>query len=755
MFSKNWSSFDRSVVVLDQGFKENGSRRPFGGAYFFYLVNLFVFFYFVSMKKKFVLSPLNFASFIMLCCFAACFCAIGCSNEDPVVGIDSPEKEKSEGPEKQLDSVSLSDYDHLKGYVEYVGRVASVTLYELDSGIVFTGREFTEAVDTSNGFFDFKNLKLQSPYALLKYEAVSYYPPLWGFVDLDKNDSIHLNTMMNLEYRRVMKLVKDGLPTDSAEKQAQHEIMKDLFQKVYDIKPSNQISNDEADSVASAIHRIYSKYLFRDKIAYKYELDGIWKIDSMKTHFADQVYFFIGYPNAKDYDFGMARLCATIFGNVEGIGECSAKNDGEAKRVVNEMSDNYRMPFVCKKDSGWTYPGARFQDTFEWEPGYDGEWRRGDFHNPFKYAYDSLQGEWISYLGDSVGVACVSSKVGIVRKRTPTNAFDSGYDKCILKDEYYYWSATATEEDYIEYGTKDLECDSLGRVQKLSVDPNFYVVCEEGKFRKATDADIRLDLIEREKAANPCGDEDDDLRQGKVDTTIYYSCYHGALKMAGELDKFLGKACNLGSEGYYKYQNSLFYCNGAQWKYSSDSLVTETVTDEHDNSKYKTVGVGTQIWMAENLKLKTDSSWCYQDEDDANCERYGRLYQWKDNVGAENICPEGFHVPSSKDWETLKSYVNDVFDWDHYTRILGAKDGWKKSNEWYIGNDDFVGFSAFASGVRDSSGKYADLFEAAYFCTTDHTDSTFTVYKMQKILPNFEGVEAPQNSVCSIRCIKD
>ena len=702
-------------------------------------------------------------SALLLCGFVSSFCLMGCSEENSSLGVDVSEKpdnpERSETPEQPLDSVKLLEYDRLAGFVERVNKNAEqvrvITLSELDSGLVFTGREFTEKVDSGTGFFEFKNLKLQSPYVLLNHNGNSLISPMWSFVDLQKKDSVYVNSMTTTEFRRVMNLVKNGLPTDSAEKQAQHEIMKDLFQKTYDIKPSNQIAKNDADSIANTILQLYSQNLSCKKAAYKYESNGTWDVDSLKTKFADRMYFILGYPNSEDYEFLTGRLSAVIFGNIGGLGECSAKNDGEAKRITNERSDFYRQPFVCKKDSGWTYPGARFQDTFEWESGYDGEWRKGDFHNPFKYAYDSLQGEWIPYLGDSVGVACVSSKLDEVRKRTPTNAFDSGYDKCILDDGYFYWVSSAMEEDYIKYGTKNLECDSLGRVQKLPIDSTFEVVCEDGKFIRASVAHKNADLIEKEKIANPCGDEDDDLRQGKVDTTIYYSCYHGALKMAGELDKFLGKACNLGSEGYYKYQNSLFYCNAAQWKYSSDSLVTETVTDERDNSKYKTVGIGTQIWMAENLKLKTDSSWCYQDEDNANCERYGRLYQWKDNVGAENICPEGFRVPSSKDWETLKSYVNDVFDWDHYTRILGAKDGWKKSNEWYIGNEDYVGFSAFASGVRDSDGKYVDVFEVAYFCTTDHTDSTFTVYKMQKYLPNLEGVETPQNGTCTIRCIKD
>ena len=708
----------------------------------------------------------GFVSATLLCGFVSSFCLMGCGEDNSSVGTDVSEKnetpEQSETPEQPLDSVKLLEYDRLTGFVEKVYKNAEqvrvITLSELDSGLVFTGREFTEKVDSSTGFFVFKNLKLQSPYVLLNHNGYSLISQMWSFVDLQKNDSVYVNSMTTTEFRRVMNLVKNGLPTDSAEKQAQHEIMKDLFQKTYDIKPSNQIAKNDADSIANTILQLYSQNLSCKKAAYKYESNGTWNVDSLKTKFADRMYFILGYPNSEDYDFLMGRLSAVIFGNIGGLGECSAKNDGEAKRITNERSDFYRQPFVCKKDSGWTYPGARFQDTFEWESGYDGEWRKGDFHNPFKYAYDSLQGEWIPYLGDSVGVACVSSKLDEVRKRTPTNAFDSGYDKCILDDGYFYWVSSATEEDYIKYGTKNLECDSLGRVQKLPIDSTFEVVCEDGKFIKASVAHKNADLIEKEKIANPCGDEDDELRRGTTDTTVYFSCYHGAVKIASDLDKLFGRACNLGSKGYYQYQNSMYYCDAVLWKYTSDSLVTEVVTDTRDDATYKTVGIGSQIWMAENMNLKTDSSWCYQNDED-NCEKYGRLYQWNTNVGVKdktkNICPEGFRVPSSEDWETLKSFTYSIFERDDYARVLGTKEGWEKRTEWYIGNDNLVGFSAVPSGIRNTKGKYADVFDAAYFCTTDYTDTTFTAYKLAKLQRGFSGIETEKNSACAVRCIKE
>lgn len=72
------------------------------------------------------------------------------------------------------------------------------------------------------------------------------------------------------------------------------------------------------------------------------------------------------------------------------------------------------------------------------------------------------------------------------------------------------------------------------------------------------------------------------------------------------------------------------------------------LTDSRDGHTYKTVVIGKQVWMAENLNFNTANSWCNK------CETYGRLYTYD---AALKACPSGWHLPTDSEWATLTNYT--------------------------------------------------------------------------------------------------
>jgi len=121
-----------------------------------------------------------------------------------------------------------------------------------------------------------------------------------------------------------------------------------------------------------------------------------------------------------------------------------------------------------------------------------------------------------------------------------------------------------------------------------------------------------------------------------------------------------------------------------------------TVTDKRDGKIYKTVRIGNQNWMAQNLNYQTGQSWCI-DKNISNCEKYGRLYDWNT---AKTACLNGWHLPSREEWGALAVAAGGTGtygDGGTAGKALKSTYGWVDNGN---GTDDF-GFSALPNGVKD------------------------------------------------------
>lgn len=211
--------------------------------------------------------------------------------------------------------------------------------------------------------------------------------------------------------------------------------------------------------------------------------------------------------------------------------------------------------------------------------------------------------------------------------------------------------------------------------------------------------------------------------------------------------------------------------------------VTGTVNDI-DGNVYKTVRIGKQWWMAENLKTThyrngdpipnvTDSTvWiqlftgamCNLHNDAGYVTTYGSLYNWFATVDERNLAPEGWHVPTDEDWKQLERHLGvdrNKVDYESWrgTNAAGMlkETGTTHWNEPNTGATNETGFTALSFGFRSyRDGKFTEPGTAAYFLTVTETDSALVVVRTLEY--NSKKIDMPRShklSGFSVRCVKD
>jgi uncharacterized protein (TIGR02145 family) len=196
--------------------------------------------------------------------------------------------------------------------------------------------------------------------------------------------------------------------------------------------------------------------------------------------------------------------------------------------------------------------------------------------------------------------------------------------------------------------------------------------------------------------------------------------------------------------------------------------MSEYFIDSRNGRKYRAVKIGGKTWMAENLNYKpqTGNTWCY-DNDDINCRRYGRMYDWS---AAATACPAGWHLPSRKEWGDLSLAVGGGYGGnDTYGKHglagnnLRAASGWVYSDGENASNGDEYGFSALPGGSRmshcgDFGGidRYGIWWTATEWTATEKNDR-FAFHRIISLdnLRLEEYISYKTGDGLSVRCVAD
>lgn len=212
----------------------------------------------------------------------------------------------------------------------------------------------------------------------------------------------------------------------------------------------------------------------------------------------------------------------------------------------------------------------------------------------------------------------------------------------------------------------------------------------------------------------------------------------------------------------------LLSCDGSLKKESitakDESTIIKEITSED-------ITIGNQIWMCKNLNVdkflngdnipeaktyeewekagkNAKPAWCYFNNDPANGEKFGKLYNWYAVNDPRGLAPEGWRIPSYDDWYELANY-------------LGNNEGLKmKSEKWFHGTgNNESGFSGLPSGQRDIYGRFNYINNVGFWWSStekgeDFAKLVYLSYTSDYLVSPNVGEEMLKGQGLSVRCLK-
>jgi len=195
-----------------------------------------------------------------------------------------------------------------------------------------------------------------------------------------------------------------------------------------------------------------------------------------------------------------------------------------------------------------------------------------------------------------------------------------------------------------------------------------------------------------------------------------------------------------------------------------------TITDI-DGNKYQTIKIGTQWWMAENLKVtrysngdtipnvtgnvtwvSANGAFCNYNNAPDLVDSYGRLYNWFAVADTRNIAPVGWHVPTDSDWEILILYLGG-------SSLAGGKMKETGTNHWSNPNNgatNEIGFTALPGGLRNIMGSFSGLGTTAIFwSSTEYFDGNAWYRNLYGVSSECDRSYLDKHNGFSVRCVKD